>query len=401
MRLGLAAVAAAALLTLGIGLGLRSTPGRDRAAVAFAALAEVKASKWEGGTLPTEVGARLGTGRLRLAEGLVRIVFDHGAEITLEAPADLELVSAARCVLHGGRLVGKVPPAAVGFSVETPTAVLQDLGTEFAVNVRDAGTSDVEVFDGLVDVQHRRSGRTEHMSTGHSLRFGAEHVADFDPLAESPEVDPETSPAPADGHVVHVSTAMDRGKDAYVQPKYPSEHHSDILLLVKYSASPNRNYERKAYIGLDLAPIAGVTVVDARLSLSFAPTGMGYASEVPDATFAVYGLTDETLDIWDEHTIRWHNAPANLPGGRDLDDAKVVRLGTFKIVQGELSGTRSIEGAALVDFLNRDTNGLATFIVVRETQGSGRSDLVHGFANKNHPELPPPTLRLSVVPRKI
>ncbi len=134
--------------------------------------------------------------------------------------------------------------------------------------------------------------------------------------------------------------------------------------------------------------------------MAFAPTGMGYAAEVPDATFAVYGLTDESLDEWDERTIRWQNAPANLWGGASLDPGQVRPLGTFEIVQGELSGTRSIEGPALADFLNRDTNGMATLIVIRQTQGSGRSDLVHGFANKNHPELAPPTLRLTVVPRE-
>jgi hypothetical protein len=396
-------VAAAALLALGIGLGVSSALHRDRGAAPFAALAEVKGCKWDAGTLATEVGARLAGGRLRLAEGLARIVFDRGAEITLEAPADIELLSAQRCILHGGRLVGKVPPTAIGFTIETPTAVLKDLGTEFALNVREAGTSDVQVFNGLVDVQHRSSGRTEHMSTGNNLRFGKEDVADFDPLAESPDAATtgNTPEAPDDGRagrVVHISTAMGRGKDAFIQPRYPSEHHSEILLLVKYSASRNPDYERKAYIGLDLTPIAGLSVAEARLSLTFAPTGLGYASEVPDATFAVYGLSDETLDNWDEKTIRWNNAPANRPGGRDLDETRVVRLGTFEIVQGELTGTRTIEGPALVEFLNRDTNGLATFILVRETQGSGRSDLVHGFANKNHPDLPPPTLRLTVAP---
>jgi hypothetical protein len=397
-----AAVAAAALVALGIGLGLRWTQvDRDRPPAPFARLAEVKACKWDGGSLPTEVGARLGTGRLRLAEGLARIVFDHGAEVLLEGPADLELLSGRRCVLHDGRLVGKVPERAIGFEVETPTAVLKDLGTEFAVNVRDPATSEVQVFDGLVDVRHRSSGRTTHMTEGTSLRFGigTDAVAGFDPLAEAPESEAAAEPAPADGaagRVVHLTTAQGRGKDAYVQPKYPSEHHSDVLLLVKYSASNNPNYERKAYLGMDLTPVAGLKVAEARLSLTFAPTGMGYASEVPDATFALYGLTDESLDGWDEGTIRWQNAPANRPGGAELDETRVVRLGTFEIVQGELGGTRSIEGPALVDFLNRDTNGLATFILVRETRGSGRSDLVHGFASRRHPDLPPPTLRLTV-----
>ena len=296
--------------------------------------------------------------------------------------------------------MANVPPPAVGFTVETPTAVLNDLGTEFGVNVHEAGTSDVQVFRGLVDVRHRASGKTDHMTTGDNRRYGSVAVAEFDPLAEAP---PDASDQPAAGEgpagrVVQISTALGRGKDAYIQPKYPSEHHSDILLLVKYSASINPNYERKAYIGMDLAPIAGRNVVEARLSLTFAPTGMGYSSEVPDATFAIFGLTEEALDDWDEETIRWNNAPANFPGGNSLDLAKVVRLGTFTIGQGELTGTRSIEGKALTDFLNRDGNGLATFIVIRETQGSGRHDLVHGFANKNHPDLPPPTLRLTVAP---
>jgi hypothetical protein len=76
-----------------------------------------------------------------------------------------------------------------------------------------------------------------------------------------------------------------------------------------------------------------------------------------------------------------------------------VLLGKFEIPQGTQSGTRSISGEKLVDFLNRDTNQMATFILVRETAGSGRTDYVHGFANKNHPTLPPPTLKLGVIPR--
>jgi ferric-dicitrate binding protein FerR (iron transport regulator) len=398
-RLAAGLAAAAALVALGIWYGLR--PPAEQPVPFVATLAQGKACKWDGGSLPTEVGARLAAGRLRLAEGIAHIVFDGGAEVTLEAPADLELVSRQRCVLHTGRLVARVPPTAIGFTVDTPTAVLKDLGTEFGVNVKDARTADVQVFDGLVDARHRASGRTEHMRTGRNLRFGTDAVRDFDPLAERPV---RGRPLPHDGggtaRVVQISTAMGRGKDAYVQPLFPSVHSSDILLLLKNTVAKSANYNRKAYIGLDLSPVAGMRVIDAQLSFTFAPTGLGFASEVPDATFAVYGLTDESLDGWDEHTIRWHNAPANRDGGAALDPSKVVRLGTFQIVQGALTGTRSIAGRALVDFLNRDTNNLATFILVRETLGSGRNDLVHGFANKNHPHLPPPTLKLTVAPRR-
>lgn len=390
-------VAAAAVLLIGVVWGL--LPRTGGVAPPVATLAGGKACTWSGGTLPTAIGSRLAAGRLRLAEGLARIRFDCGAEVTLEGPAELEILSAGRCVLHAGRLVGKVPPAAHGFTVETPTAIVEDLGTEFGVTVRDGPSADVQVFDGRVDVRHRGSGQTRALRTGANLRFGPRGFAEFDPQAERP-ADSETIPRDAAGgaRLLDISTAMGRGKDAYVQPPVPTRKGPDALLLVKNSV--RADYARKAYIGLDLAPVAGLTVVEAQLSLTFAPTELGFASEVPDASFAVYGLTDEALDGWDERAIVWDDAPANRPGGAALVPDKVVLLGRFEIVQGVLSGTRSIAGAALVDYLNRDTNGLATLIVVRETQGSGRSDLVHGFAGKHHPRLPPPTLKLTAVPRR-
>jgi ferric-dicitrate binding protein FerR (iron transport regulator) len=385
-------LAAAVLIAAGLWFALR--PSAVTVPPSVATLVSGKACKWEAGSLPTETGARLAAGRLRLAEGLARITFDSGAEVTLEAPADLELVSSKRCVLHAGRLVAKVPPQAHGFVVDTPTAVLTDLGTEFGVHVRDACTADVQVFNGLVDVRHRASGKTERIETGRNLRVRSDRIADFDPLTERPNA-PRSDAA---GRAVHISTAMGRGKDAYVQPLFPIKTHTDTLLLVKNTVPEKSDYDRKAYIGLDLAPLAGRQVVDAQLSFTFTPTGLGFASEVPDATFTVYGLTDESLDDWDEQAIRWPSAPANRDGGTGLDPERVVLLGTFEIVQGELSGSRSISGQALLDFLKQDTNGLVTFILVRETLGSGRNDLVHGFASKEHPTLPPPTLKLTVAP---
>jgi ferric-dicitrate binding protein FerR (iron transport regulator) len=394
-----AGVAAAVLVAAGAWLALAPRgPG-----VTVATLARAQACKWDAGTLPTEAGARLGAGRLRLAEGLARIVFDNGAEVSLEGPADLEVVSPSRCVLHAGRLVARVPSHAVGFVVDTPTATLNDLGTSFGVNVSDDRTADVQVFEGRVDATHRASGRTEAMRSGKGLRFAADAVSAFDQLQERPPSAPRADGSvPPDARVVQLSTATGRGKDAYVQPVITPDHQSDILLLVKNTSATgaNQQYYRKAYIGLDLAALAGRRVLDAQLTLTLAPTSMGFASEVPDATFSLYGLTDEALDDWDEAALRWQNAPANQPGGAALDPAKVVRLGSFVVEQGVTTGVRAVGGPALADFLNRDTNGLATFILVRDTRGSGRSDLVHGFANKRHPNLPPPTLKVTVVPKR-
>jgi hypothetical protein len=383
--------AAAVLLAVGFWARLQG-PGL----APVATLVSAKACKWDGATLPTEVGARLTAGRLRLAEGLARVVFDSGAEVTLEAPADLELVSPRRCVVHAGRLVARVPPPAIGFVVDTPTAVLKDLGTEFGVHVQDTGTADVQVFNGMVDVQQHGSPRIERVLAGKAVRVETDRISEFDPHG-GPPVEPAPRVDGGPRRTVQLSTAVGRGKDAYVQPLFPIKAHTDTLLMVKNTPSDKSGYQRKAYIGLDLAPVKGCTIVEAQLTLTIAPTGLGFASEVPDATFAVYGLTDESLDDWDEHAIRWNTAPANRPGGTALDPTRVVNLGTFEIVQGAISGTRSITGPALVEFLNRDSNGIVTFIVVRETMGSGRNDLVHGFASKEHQHLSPPTLKLTVI----
>lgn len=393
---GWAAAAAVVLALVGwLGYGPRGQSGPRPVAT----LVWGKACTWGSGALPTEVGARLPAGRLSLAEGLARIVFADGAEVTLEAPAELELVSASRCILHAGRLVAKVPDRAIGFKVDTPTAVIEDLGTEFGVNVHrgDSPSADVQVFNGLVNVRHRGTGKVEPMRTGVNLRFAPGKVAAFDPLSERPTTGP--SPSWADrgaSRLIQISTATGRGKDAYIRQPVPMNDGPAAVLLVKNTI--DAKWGRKAYLGFDLTPAAGMTIAEAQLTLALAPSGLGFASEVPDATFAVYGLTDESLDDWDEKTMLWKNAPANRSDGDELDESKVELLGRFEIVQGVLSGIRDVSTRALVDFLNRDTNGMATLIVVRQTKGSGRLDLVHGFAGKHHPQLPPPTLKLIATP---
>ena len=168
--------------------------------------------------------ARLPAGRLRLAEGVARIVFTNGAEVKLEAPADLELVSPQRCLLHSGRLVAHVPPEAIGFKVDTPTAVIEALGTEFGVNVREGRSADVQVFSGRVDVEHRASGKVLPMLKGANLRFGPGTYATFDPLADHPGSErPNPRPDGAGTRLIQVSTATGRGKDAYVRPPFEAK----------------------------------------------------------------------------------------------------------------------------------------------------------------------------------
>jgi hypothetical protein len=234
------------------------------------------------------------------------------------------------------------------------------------------------------------------VTEGHGLRINAAGLTEYSAVEELPVAKVESTNETAhDAKVIQITTAFGRGKDTYVQTTFPRDHTSDTLLLIKNVREENSKYQRKAYLGFDLSALEGQKIVGGQLKLAFEPTNMGYASRVPDAEFAVYGVTDETLDDWSEETIRWENAPGNGPGGGDVDADKVVLLGRFIVEQGMQRGVRIVSDAALVDFLNRDTNGMATILIVRETAYGGRTSLVHGFANRHHPNAPPPTLKLT------
>lgn len=94
-------------------------------------------------------GETLAPGRLHLAQGLAQIEFFSGATVLIEAGTELEILSAWEARCHGGRLRVRVPPAAKGFIVHAPDMKLEDLGTEFALNV-EGQTSAVRVEEGEV-----------------------------------------------------------------------------------------------------------------------------------------------------------------------------------------------------------------------------------------------------------
>lgn len=362
-----------------------------------ARIVEIKGCRWDSGTLPTEPGVPLRAGRLRLTEGLAKLEFASGAEVTLEGPADLELLTPMKCVLRSGQLAAKIPPSANGFVVETPSSVLTDLGTEFGVKVHNGSTSDVTVFSGRVDVTHRESGNVREMLTGANLRFTPDLVRplkDSDKKADAPAA----TKFAAGTRLLHLTTAQGKGRDAFVMamPTIPADRQSDTLLLVKSNHPSQAQWDRMAYLGFDLAPVRGQRVLDAELTLTFTPTGMGFATLCPDATFSVFGLTDEALDSWDESNLKWVSAPANLGMQRGLDPSKATKLGSFVIPQGTQSGAFAISGESLAAFLRHDRNRTATFVVVRETIGKVGQDLVHGIVSRRHPTLPPPTLRLTL-----
>ena len=141
----------------------------------FAVVTRTDNVVWEAGGVPAEIGGALGSQVLRLAAGTLEFEFACGASLRLRGPAEFALISKSRGKLLFGELSAQVPEQAHGFTIDTPSVEVVDLGTEFGVNVDHAGISDVHVFRGLVETRMPSSdeqpGSLERLSTDQTRRF--------------------------------------------------------------------------------------------------------------------------------------------------------------------------------------------------------------------------------------
>lgn len=388
-RLGWLALAAA--ITLLAALTLLVPRGGGEAApststTSIATLQSTHSARWGSSDLPTREGSRLGHGTLRLEEGLAVIRFDSGAEVSLEAPAELILIDAMNCRITYGTAVAEVPEAAIGFRIGTPSAMVIDHGTRFSVCVDpDSGDTRTQVFDGLVELENPTSGEVVMLQTGQRASIEGKTTGPVtDGLDERFSTGkPEAIPGGPGWMLV------ESFKDAYIG--YALDSDSDQLLYVKHG---HDGFHRKAYLGFDLSGLDPARIGSAQLMLRFEPTGLGLASHVPHATFAVYGLAAANHP-WEEGGIGLQNAPANIrESGSDLVSDQVLKLGTFVIPQGIQRGSFGIDAADLADYLRQHAGSEITLIIVRETAETTGPGLVHGIASHCHPSLPAPTLAI-------
>lgn len=104
--------------------------------------------RWRGSN-DYQVGDRVSTGSLDLLSGLIVLETIGGAQVTIEAPARVELIDEVRAFLHSGRIVVRADTPD-GFVVDTDRMKVVDKGTEFGVSVQPSGEEVVQVFSGKV-----------------------------------------------------------------------------------------------------------------------------------------------------------------------------------------------------------------------------------------------------------
>lgn len=369
-----------------------------------ATLAKARSCKWGNSALPTMEGALLTPGTLELLEGMATLTFESGAEVTLEAPVSMEVVSKMECRVKKGTVVAEVPPKAKGFTIHTPETKVVDWGTRFGVSAGEDGKCLVHVIEGLVEVQREGETQSRELRAGQRVDYG-----NFLATAVNPDENREDQPESGrwlpdairdlgDGWQA-VTTAFGEGRDSWIQsnPTIKVSGHESYL-RVKHSTH-DLKLDRKAYMAFDLSRFRGKQITDAEFVIHVEPSELGFASLVPDATFTVYALTDETQDSWSEETLKWSAAPAHdgeIEHRTAAIPAQSRRLGQFVVPQGTTRGAFTVKSQELLEALRTDTNGLVTLILCRETDEVARNGLAHAFASKENTRNSPPTLRLKV-----
>ncbi len=128
-------------------------PGLIQNAPRVARIVNSVDAQWRQHDIPTSAGTRLTASSLFLQQGLVKIMFDDGARVILQAPCDLGLETAGRMRLNQGMVTVSVPKRAIGFVVDTPNGRVTDLSTKFGVLTCENGEIEAHVYQGKVSLQ--------------------------------------------------------------------------------------------------------------------------------------------------------------------------------------------------------------------------------------------------------
>jgi hypothetical protein len=161
------AILAVLLLIAGVAVNQRI----QRASETVAVLEKSVAAVWGGERGQVKEIARFSRGEQVLETGYAELRMDSGVTLVIEGPAHFDLVSPSKVLLHSGNLSARVPEEAIGFQVDTPTARVVDLGTEFCLNVSEDGETEVHVIEGQVEATGNSESLSMELEGNQSQRF--------------------------------------------------------------------------------------------------------------------------------------------------------------------------------------------------------------------------------------
>lgn len=277
-------------------------------------------------------GSRLREGeQLGLVSGTAEIVFDDGANLVLEGPSRLEIDSAGSARLARGKLLAKVPARAVGFTIETESARMVDLGTEFGVECNSQGRTQLVVFRGEVEFTaienhggDRVLGKSQRVTAGRAIQ--ARLAANGNPEVQAIPFD-----AKSIASVANLRPMMHSGGKPVVVPLTSGNLLIEPTIVAVNSEHPGGSSGRRA----------GANVVN--------------GSGLKAGKSGILGATDSTHDSG-QNTV-WHQSTLdngaetfisfNLGG---LYDLQVTRIWNLNQVD-ELGNVTTQNGAKDIEIL--------------------------------------------------
>jgi hypothetical protein len=336
---------------------------------------------------PTIVGAEFGPGTYLLQRGIATLGFHSGAEMVLEGPAKIEVVSEMQVIFDYGNASFNVPESAVGFQVDTRYGNIVDHGTRFSLSLgEESNEARLAVNEGEVAIHHS-SGEVKHLFTSETALIDEKKFrSSNDPTAEGGLGTREA--------IMALGTGGRETSIIYDDQHRKTKLSSDILMvkhvdhnLVKHHADHNRPapVDRRALLAFDVSGIDLEKVAEVRLILNAVPTGLGMVTDMPRVSeFGLYGLPDDEREHWPNSGLKWVNAPK-------LEES--MRLATFPVPRAKQRAAVTLDTPELLAFLKADESGEVGFMIHCETPGS---TLVHGFASSQHREAAGPVLELEM-----
>lgn len=115
---------------------------------------------------------------LDLTTGSLQLALTNGVVLDLVAPVRMQFENTMRARVFAGAVTADVGPAGSGFTLDTPSARVVDLGTRFGVCVLEGSDTDVAVFQGKVEV-HEPAGSSAQkapsvLNAGDSARVSSQ-----------------------------------------------------------------------------------------------------------------------------------------------------------------------------------------------------------------------------------
>ena len=341
-----------------------------------ATLTHSENAAWES-ELVTIPGSRLPSGKLNLRSGLATILFHSGAELTLEAPAELVLKNSMEAELLAGAAIMDVPEQAIGFKLQTPDGYAIDHGTRFAVRVGgEAPKSHFEVLEGEISVHLPKDQEKVHLFDRESATIHNQQLI----LPTSSQEDGSERRKPI--------TLTTQGECISIIGSNKRKFLKNDALQVKLS-SQDADWNSRSLLTFDLsqAPIEEAENITFRMNQVH--SDRGYASRLPEVNeFTLYGFPGKP---WDKDSITWENAPQPEEG---------TRIGSFTIPRSQQEGRIWVGKPPLFDFLKAHANQKVTFLLVRDTSQipGDLPGLAHTFATDAHPDAAGPRLLLKFAP---